>query len=47
MKEKEGNSVDDDNQAVENMFSVSERIYEYGSRDDIKVPFRRVLQEKR
>ena len=27
------------------MFSSSERIYETGSRDDIKVPFRKVIQE--
>ena len=45
MKEQENNSIERDNQAIEQMFSSSERIYESGSRDDIKVPFRKVIQE--
>ena len=45
MKEQENNSTERANQAIEQMFSSSERIYESGSRDDIKVPFRKVIQE--
>ena len=45
MKEQENYSTERDNQAIEQMFSSSERIYESGSRDDIKVPFRKVIQE--
>ena len=45
MSEQENYSTERDNQAIEQMFSSSERIYEIGSRDDIKVPFRKVIQE--
>ena len=45
MKEQENHSRERESEAVEKMFSSSERIYEIGSRDDIKVPFRRVIQE--
>ena len=45
MKEQENHSREKESQAIEKMFSSSERVYECGSRDDIKVPFRKVIQE--
>ena len=45
MKEQENHSRERESQAIEKMFSSSERVYECGSRDDIKVPFRKVIQE--
>ena len=45
MKEQENHSRERESQAIEKMFSSSERVYEFGSRDDIKVPFRKVIQE--
>ena len=47
MKEQENYSRERESQAIEQMFSSSERVYESGSRDDIKVPFRVIKQSQK